>query len=417
MHNTLFYLINPIYLFLSSTLFFFAIVPLCLLVTDEGLDFQGFFLSGPKLQALLLTQAAYVFFVCFITLTVYLFLKLYFRNQLWLIKRLPLNTQDIATFLSVSSSKRSLRFLFILLISFIPLLFYLLSGHQKLLAIGTSIDSTSFRFIGFDDVPVVLRVANELVRRIILPILLLYEILCTKLLRIAGRSNSSSQAMVIYLSFLQILSSLSTLDRAPFLSLFSVVFFAEVMLFPRKVFRKAILFVCLSLGIIGVLTYIQYNITDFTFAEVVVTSRKFLLGRVVVDPSLTAAHLSYHYFSQDADFLNLEYSRLTGFFTGNYLGAASGKSLYVTPVGYIADVWRNSGIIGLFGFSLFSGGFFFYIDYLSSRTRSAVALVFFFISSILATMYSVYGPLFSLGGVAFALLPLLVLLFFKLKYS
>ena len=107
----------------------------------------------------------------------------------------------------------------------------------------------------------------------------------------------------------------------------------------------------------------------------------------------------------------MRYSRLIALFTGNYIGALLDVSLYITPVGVVADVWRNMGYLGIIIVGIFFGVYFHTIDRLIKLTDpiTKVATSFTVISLV---FYFFYGTFFSQG-----LFLQLIFIYFVLKYS
>lgn len=290
-------------------------------------------------------------------------------------------------------SYSAIRLLTLVTAGIFVLWFFYVIGLPKLLLLGSDFDSWEFRMIGFDDAPRFLQAANEAARRILLPFLLIVEY-CKKVILKEKNFN-----VLFLIFFLYILGIISTLDRAPMLTLFVIIGFIHLSI--NASVYKFLIFSILSIVILGVIatitTYLQYNITSFDSSIFLPTIKDFFLHRVLLVPSIAAIQLSFEYFPDSSDLLYLKYSRLGALLGFDYIGTEQDLSIYVTPVGYIGDSWRNFGLWGVFFVSGFLGAFSVWIDnkiYLLSWLPSLI-ISFLFFALIL---FLVFGVFFSQGA-------------------
>lgn len=281
-------------------------------------------------------------------------------------------------------------FLFLSIVS-VGSFFYLI-GFSKLSLLGSGVDAWEFRMIGFDDTPRILQAANEAARRILLPLLLIIEYSNIIV-------NKTRKKLTILIIGTYIIGIISTLDRAPMLTLFVLFAYAHLLINPSKF--KFIFTSVLSIFLIGIIaavtTYIQYNILEFNLEIILSTMQDFFLHRVLLVPSIAAIQLSFENFPIGADFLYLKYSRLGALFGADYVGTEQDLSLYVTPVGFIGDVWRNLGFIGIFFVSIFLGFFSAWLDKktINSYWQVSLAISFLYFAFIL---FLIFGVFFSQGS-------------------
>ena len=133
----------------------------------------------------------------------------------------------------------------------------------------------------------------------------------------------------------------------------------------RSVAKLAVITVVMLVSVVvlgGVMTFIQYNLQGFGFGDAVTTGLDFITNRAVMAPNFVPIELSYGLFDSGSQKLNLQYSRLLALFTGNYVGTLQETSIYVGPVGAIADIWRNLGWLGIMFIGFALGVFFAMLD-------------------------------------------------------
>lgn len=270
--------------------------------------------------------------------------------------------------------------------------YFVFGGYEKLMGLGTDIDAKEFRFIGYDDRARILTSALEIARRVLLPVSILYYLLLKKI------GINISTIFLISIISLQILASAMTFDRAPFFIL--VVLFAFSYLSGIHTLKGLVTLVCTSLVVIvvlaGIITNLQYNITDFSPIQAAGMGFDFLIHRAWLIPSITPIELSFSLFDIDSNKLLLKYSRLGALITGNYIGSDNEFSIFVTPVGIIGDIWRNFGFYGIFSMPFLFAYYFRILDDLSNRV-SIVSLLIGNFLVIALSFYLVMGVVFSQG--------------------
>lgn len=317
---------------------------------------------------------------------------------------------DIAFIENVYKRYRSL-LIYASLLSLVILSSYVsVVGFSKLALLGSTLDSTSFRFLGFDNVPRFLAVSLELSRKILIPfsIILLITLIRTS----TGRLNSPLKLLVLNI-FLGLAATVLTFDRFP-LGLLLVAIILPCLLIgrPKRSFLILLVITPLILLLMSWFTYIQYNITNPDFHLVVGSAFDFLLGRVLTIPFDAATQLSFGLDHVHHQSLYLQYSRLLSLFNGVYIGSDEKYSIFVAPVGLFGDLWRNFGWLSVIPFSLSMSILLATLDqyYYASNPciRMFESLLFFQL-----LFYLMLGTLFSLGP--FVMLLLVFLSFYSLK--
>lgn len=291
--------------------------------------------------------------------------------------------------------------------SVISLLVYAVNGGaDKLFQLGEDIGGREYRFMNFDDIPRIYTALLQIVRRVLLPLTIVYVYLLRRI------KVGSGLGVFLFLFALQLIASSFTMARAPFLTLFAGILYVILITNKSKIFLmliSATAYVTLVL-IAGVLTNLQYNITTFTLDDVFAMGVDFTINRMWLVPSVVPINLSFVEFGLDADSLYLKYSRLLGLFTGNVVGTEFEDSIYVAPVGIIGDVWRNFGMPGIVVIGAFLGGYFSLLDNLFKKTSFLGATMSGFLLVALV-FYWVMGVFFSQGAFFIMILCPLLMLF------
>ena len=147
----------------------------------------------------------------------------------------------------------------------------------------------------------------------------------------------------------------------------------------------------------SVMTYFQYNILNFNLLTIVNSAQHFIMHRVLMVPTYAALELSYIRFPIDDLFLNFQYTRLGALFGLEYIGTEGARSVYVAPVGYLADSWRNYGYIAVAFTSFLLGLLASFIDRHNKKLNIYLltAVSFLFIAFIL---FLVFGVFYSQGS-------------------
>jgi len=276
-------------------------------------------------------------------------------------------------------------------------------GLYKISLLGSSMDPRSFRFLNFNEVPREYTYLLQIARRIVLPAVIFGSVV---LLRLGSRQF----AIPLLLScILQIVAGAMTFARAPFVML--VVALAMGLYFTQpSVFRK-FLTVLSSLVLLvvvsGSITFLQYNIVDFDIGQVITTGIDFSINRAWLVPAAVPINLSFSVFNGYDDSLLLSGSRLFGLFSGKVIGTLQADSYIVAPVGYVGDIWRNFGVVGVFLSPIFFGLFFRWLDRIHANVSKMAQVVGSFFCVCLV-FYWIMGVVFSAG----AFLTLLVVSYF-----
>lgn len=271
-------------------------------------------------------------------------------------------------------------------------IYFAMGGYEKILSYGSDLDSWEFRMIGYDDRPRVLIAALEAARRVLLPYAALYFVAVRSL------GIRFPIAIIIFVLLSHLVGGLVTLDRAPILLFFIMLVYVRLCRAGRAadLLRIAIAIVLLVIGLAGVTTFIQYNLEGFSPWDVMQTGMNFLVHRTIVVPSIASIELSFHLFPVGSEKLLMAYSRLTALFGNPYVGSQEDLSVYVTPVGAVADIWRNFGYIGVISVAFFLGWYFRRLDDLLRRCSPVMWIVGSF-NVLSLCFYYIFGVFFSQG--------------------
>lgn len=272
-------------------------------------------------------------------------------------------------------------------------IYFVQGGYQKLLLFGSNIDEWAFRLIGYDDRSRLLIAGLEASRRVLLPLGVSYLFVLFRL----GNPEGVLRLLVVGAVF-QLLGAAMTLDRAPILLFFVMFLFVNSCLGMTfgKLLRTLVLAILVIMPIAGLTTFLQYNIRSFSFSDIVETGQNFLLHRTLIVPSIASIELSFVQFPEGSDKLMLRFSRLTALFGGEYVGTEDLNSMFVTPVGAIADVWRNFGMPGIISAGIGLGVYFNQLDRMM-RNLNPVACIVHSFNALSLAFYFVFGVLFSQG--------------------
>ena len=295
---------------------------------------------------------------------------------------------------SLAFEARSPMYLAITIMGIIfTLVYFFDGGYEKLLAFGSIMDEWAFRLIGYDDRSRIVIAMLEASRRVLLPIGVSYLFVLFRLGRIGAKTFLLGLGAAC-----QLLGAAMTLDRAPILLFFVMFLFINLCigLSYMKVLRTLLGAIAVLLPIAGLTTFLQYNISAFSGSDIVTTGQDFLLHRTILVPSIASIELSFIQFPIGSDKLLLRFSRLTALFGGTYVGTEDANSIYVTPVGAIADIWRNFGYPGIVVCSAGLALYFRKLDSLMRNVGPVDAIVHSFNALSLA-FYYIFGGLFSQG--------------------
>jgi len=278
--------------------------------------------------------------------------------------------------------------------------FLLTSAIPKALMLGSDIDGHTFRLLGFDDVNRAFSWMFEIARRIIFPLVILTGLVF--------KSKLKMKKFFLFSILVFFLDSFLTFDRGPALLFLIVVFLGSFLgQFGRRSLWTMLIYFTLTIAIVGgVLTIMQYNSSTLNATEIFGQSLRVLYSRIIFDPAFMSLEYTFHRHYL-IDPLFLEHSRIGVLVGKEYVGSANVNSQFITPVGFVADIWRNFGIVGVFIFSYMITCMFAFFSYQARR----MSITFLPSFSVLMTILSaslIYGVLFSLGtffliGVSFFL--------------
>jgi hypothetical protein len=272
-------------------------------------------------------------------------------------------------------------------------IYFVFGGYEKILAYGSGMDAYAYRLIGYDDRDRSLIASIEAARRIVLPFVFLYFY---KLFKISD--NFRGIGYVIFVLITLFVGSVLTLDRAPILLFFLLFIYIK---FTEGIGKKELIVLGVSTLIIiiaggGLVTFLQYNISNFSIIDVIGTGLNFIWHRTILVPSIASIELSFSLFPFGADKLLMQYSRLGALLGFDYIGSTTDLSVYVTPVGAIADIWRNFGIVGCIAVGFILGIYFSWADYFVRRADPLVQVAGSF-TAISLSFYFIFGLFFSQG--------------------
>lgn len=299
------------------------------------------------------------------------------------------------------------RFVFYLglICSLVLLLIFVGGGYEKISIYGADLDKLEYRLHG-DDRERVLTVLLQITRRLILPFCIIY------LFVIRLYSSKYGLLTLIFMVISLVVGIATTLERSPLMLAIAMLFYMFYVTSRSVVKLVAISLLTLICTVLlgGVFTYIQYNLQDFSFVDAVETGVNFLINRAIMAPNFVPIELSYSVFGFESEKLLLRHSRLISLLGGDYLDAQSDAAIYVGPVGAIADIWRNLGLIGVVAVAMTLGVMSSLFDR-SIRRLDPAALIAASFTSISLAFYLWYGVFFSQGVffqiVFMALIPIL----------
>ncbi|MFQ1702710.1 O-antigen polymerase [Loktanella agnita] len=265
-------------------------------------------------------------------------------------------------------------------------------GYEKVAQYGLNINQLDYRLIGANDTNRAVTALIQITRRLVLPFAIVYFIVLN------WYSRTYSRWLLPFLIFSLVISVIMTLERGPLMLVIVMLFYAE---FIRSRSLTRLFLICLTLfcAIImlgGAMTFIQYNIQDFDLGDITFTGWDFISNRAVMAPNFVPIELSYGLFDFSSEKLLLRFSRLTGLITGNYVGTLQHNSIYVGPVGAIADIWRNLGIFGVISIGFLLGLYFSHLDR-AVKTLDPAARAAATFTVISLVFYFYYGTFFSQG--------------------
>lgn len=279
-------------------------------------------------------------------------------------------------------------------------------GYEKISQFGQDISKLDYRLIGFNENRITTALL-QIARRLTLPFCAVYFIL------LYSYSNKYNGLFILTLLFSFLMGIIVTLDRGPFmlfLVMFGYIYFCMASN-AAKVMLNGLLLVVAMFMLGGLLSFIQHNIQDFSFTEVVDTGNAFLVNRAWMAPNFVPIELSYGLFGAETPKLWLEHARIVALFTGNYVGTLEDNSLFVGPVGAVADIWRNTGFAGIIFIGFLLGLYFYKIEKMIGKSDPIIKVSASF-TIITLIFYFIYGTFFSQG-----VFLQLIFLYFILKFT
>ncbi|WP_411889667.1 O-antigen polymerase [Yoonia sp. SDW83-1] len=271
-------------------------------------------------------------------------------------------------------------------------LIFLSGGYEKVAQYGQNIDRLDYRLIGANDSNRAVTALTQIARRLVLPFATVYFIV------LRWYSNKYSLWFVLFLLLSLVIGVIMTLERGPLMLIIVMLFYAEFMRSRsiKKLFSISFILCCAIILLGGTMTYIQYNIQGFGLGDVIFTGFDFISNRAIMAPNFVPIELSYGLFDFSSEKLFLRFSRLTALITGSYVGTLQENSIYVGPVGAIADIWRNLGIVGIVLIGFILGLYFAHLDR-ATKTLDPAARAAATFTVISLVFYFYYGTFFSQG--------------------
>lgn len=274
----------------------------------------------------------------------------------------------------------------------ISIFYFFFIALSMLSNLGEEISNEEFRFLLFDDRYRYFNLLLEIARRILLPIavsFLMFQSLIFK-----GRLSNTAKLFWIILFF----SGVITLDRGPVM--IAMALMIVYLFLASNSYKHMILYLSVSFTLVlvlgGLVTYLQYNETDFSFIDIIMQGFAVIINRLFYDPALMALVNSFSEIDGLNEPLKLRFSRIGVLWGQEYVGTMNDNSIYVTPVGIIGDIWRNFGFLPMIFFGSLISSIFIIITYYANRSIILFRLPIAFLT-IIWSFYVIVGSLFSIG--------------------
>jgi len=284
---------------------------------------------------------------------------------------------------------------FIFITTWLAILFslpYLLMyAIPKTLAFGSDMDGHAFRLLGFDDARRSISFLFEIARRVLFPIIIVTGLVFGSIVK--------NKITFFFGLFIFFLDSFSTFDRGPVFIFLLVLFLGRFLIGAkmRYIWFKLPLFIFILIIIGAAITTLQYNSSDLSIFTIVHEGFRLLYSRIIFDPAYMSIEYNFNRYS-DLQPLFLEHSRIGVLIGRDYVGSTNINSHFVTPVGFVSDIWRNFGIVGVFIISYLISVMFIFFSY-QSRKLKTFYLPAFSITMLILSATLIYGVLFSLGTI------------------
>jgi oligosaccharide repeat unit polymerase len=287
-----------------------------------------------------------------------------------------------------------------------------MNGFGKVFSLGSAVTMAEFRLSGsFDEIARSDKALLQISRRLFLPFVVIALI-------VRRRFSRCDNSILFYVACIIFPASvLITLDRGPLLMMFLLPIFVTVSFVKSPLnylARKTPVLLLAIIAIGGAMTYLQYNVLDVGFEQIMSSGFYFLWHRVFAAPTIASIELSFITFPAFEDYLFLKYSRLGALFGGVYVGTNTDTSIFVTPVGFVGDIWRNFGYFGILFVSFILGIIFQFLDKNSMKLSSPMAIALNF-TILTLTFYLTNGLIFSQGVMIQLLFVIFVVFFFSRK--
>jgi hypothetical protein len=370
--------LNPLFVFLASTLLLYFIPSL--FIREFAIDVYNIEYPGYVIDLYVKNNL-----VSFIAILLAIISYGLVGAKIFL---LPLGKKTIAEDFPYLAFNR-----FVFITSWLAILFsvpyLLLYAFPKMLAFGSDIDGHAFRLLGFDDARRSISALFEIARRVLFPIIITTGLIFSSLVK-----NKTTFVFALFIFFLV---SFSTFDRGPVFLFLLVLFFGRFLngAKMKHIWFKLPLFILILVIIGAVITTLQYNSSDLSLFTIFYEGLTLLYSRIIFDPAFMSLEYNFnrHY---DLQPLFLEHARIGVLIGRDYVGSANINSNFVTPVGFVSDIWRNFGIVGVFIISYLISVMFIFFSYQSRRLKSFYLPAFSIIMIVLSASI-IYGVLFSLG--------------------
>jgi oligosaccharide repeat unit polymerase len=268
-------------------------------------------------------------------------------------------------------------------------------GFDKLFVLGDEeIGEAEFRFMNFNEVPRYYTAGLQVARRLIIPLCIVYMYAGYRL-----KLLNNGRFIFCCLVLLQLFASSLTMARAPFLMLLVGISFVHFIT-TESLAKKLILLVFYYLILVimaGVITNLQYNITDFEYIDIFSMGLDFTSNRMLMVPTVVPINIVFSEFNFYSDPLLLKYSRIGGLLGLSVVGTLESDSIYVAPVGMIGDIYRNFNVIGVFLWGVFTG---FLLNFIRDKwlKMSDIFKIIYSFAFIALIFYWTMGVVFSQGA-------------------
>lgn len=283
--------------------------------------------------------------------------------------------------------------IFLLISFFLLFLYFKFSGHVQLFELikqyPASIDAEELRFAE-NELPNSIHFLFEILRRVILPICVLYAYFMSYVYR--GRWVYRFWVLLS----VTLIINLLTLDRGPFIGLFALLLLAFLLARNKSIWKvsfspKMLLLIALVALVGGGISVAQYQ-SDFSWGLMLTNSFYVLTYRILQDAAFMCS-LAFELFNYDSGLLYGKCIRLFSILPGfNYVhsvnsyNAFSVNAFSLAPVSFVGDLWRNWGWPGIITGPICIGFIYQFVQLKLFREKNVIILslqVFLILGSIL----------------------------------